>query len=57
MPIQTAEILAGARGRILALGSADRFPLLDFLEECERHYPADHRRGVGRAGEPAKGSP
>ena len=41
MPIKTAEVLAGARGRILALGSANRFPLLDFFEECECHYPAE----------------
>lgn len=41
MPIQTAEVLAGARCRILALGSSDRFPLLDFLEECERHHATE----------------
>ena len=41
MSIQTAEVLAGSRCRILALGSADRFPLLDFLEECERHHSAE----------------
>ena len=41
MSIQTAEVLAGSRCRILALGSADRFPLLDFLEECELHHSAE----------------
>ena len=41
MSIQAAEVLAGSRCRILALGSADRFPLLDFLEECQRHHSAE----------------